>query len=221
MLKDRMRFQYLLIALFILPAVSAATLHGTIYNDDLTIASNVLVEINTQPAQRYLSFDGSYEFDVPVGQYTLEVTFAENGNNQTLEENITVMQEGSFRYDLFLFPAIDVEEYDELEELDALTAFPEEEGFAWFQLVGLLILLGLGIGGAIWLPKRHNGRTAGDLAHEVLAVIKREGGRMTQKELRKHLPHSEAKVSLVVAELVAKGKLEKLKKGRGNILVLK
>ena len=56
---------------------------------------------------------------------------------------------------------------------------------------------------------------------EVLSIIKNYGGRITKKELREKLPHSEAKVSLIVAELEHNGKIKKFKKGRGNIIVLK
>ncbi len=51
--------------------------------------------------------------------------------------------------------------------------------------------------------------------------LKKEGGRTTQKELRKLFTSSEAKMSLMVAELEHRGVLEKIKKGRGNILILK
>jgi len=50
--------------------------------------------------------------------------------------------------------------------------------------------------------------------------LKKEGGRMTQKEIRKHINLSEAKISLVIAELEDSGKIKKIKKGRGNILIL-
>lgn len=56
---------------------------------------------------------------------------------------------------------------------------------------------------------------------ETLEILKRYGGRMTQKELREKLPFGEAKVSLIVAELEEMGKIKKFKKGRGNIIVLK
>src|SRR3989344_1087636 len=56
---------------------------------------------------------------------------------------------------------------------------------------------------------------------ETLEILKRYGGRMTQKELREKLPFGEAKTSLIVAELEEMGKVKKFKKGRGNIIVLK
>ncbi len=59
-------------------------------------------------------------------------------------------------------------------------------------------------------------------AQEVLDVLARSGNRLTQKEIRERLQHvSEAKVSLIVSELEALGRVKKIKHGRGNIVVLK
>jgi uncharacterized membrane protein len=55
---------------------------------------------------------------------------------------------------------------------------------------------------------------------EIVAFVRKEGGRTTQKELRSVLPYSEAKVSLMIAELESIGRLKKIKRGRGNIIVL-
>jgi uncharacterized membrane protein len=60
--------------------------------------------------------------------------------------------------------------------------------------------------------------TVSDIEIRAIALI-REHSRITQKELRKMLPYSEAKVSLVIAQLESEGKIKKIKKGRGNILV--
>ncbi len=59
-----------------------------------------------------------------------------------------------------------------------------------------------------------------DLA-EVVELIRKEGGRITQKELRKKLGYSEAKMSLIIADLERRGIVEKVKKGRGNIIFLR
>ncbi len=55
---------------------------------------------------------------------------------------------------------------------------------------------------------------------DVLEVIRSEGGRTTQKEIRKHIPLSEAKISLIISELEHKKIVHKVKKGRGNIIIL-
>lgn len=57
-----------------------------------------------------------------------------------------------------------------------------------------------------------------DYKKEVLDVIKKEE-RITQKDLRRKIPLSEAKVSLIITELYDEGSIKKIKKGRGNILV--
>ncbi len=56
---------------------------------------------------------------------------------------------------------------------------------------------------------------------KIIQIIKDEGGRTTQKQIRKFLPYSEAKVSLMITELIEKGYIEKIKRGRGNIIILK
>lgn len=58
-------------------------------------------------------------------------------------------------------------------------------------------------------------------AMEVLEIIKKSGNRLTQRELRDKSPLSEAKVSLILTELESHGLIKKIKKGRGNIIVLK
>lgn len=55
----------------------------------------------------------------------------------------------------------------------------------------------------------------------IIAVLKNEDGRATQKELRRHIPCSEAKMSMMLTELEHKGRIERIKKGRGNIIILK
>ncbi|MBN2458300.1 hypothetical protein JXB31_04180 [Candidatus Woesearchaeota archaeon] len=56
------------------------------------------------------------------------------------------------------------------------------------------------------------------VAQAVLNILKKEK-RITQKEIRKQLPDSEAKISLVISEFESKGIIKKIKKGRGNIII--
>lgn len=55
---------------------------------------------------------------------------------------------------------------------------------------------------------------------DVITIIEKNGGRITQLDLRKLLPYSEAKVSLIVSDLENRGIIKKIKKGRGNVLIL-
>ncbi len=56
---------------------------------------------------------------------------------------------------------------------------------------------------------------------DVLEFIEKNGGSATQRELRKALPYSESKVSMVLTNLEGLGKLRKTKRGRGNVIRLK
>ncbi len=55
---------------------------------------------------------------------------------------------------------------------------------------------------------------------EILDILESQGGRMTQKDMRKRLRYSEGKVSLMLLDLEKRGKIRKFKKGRGNVLFL-
>ena len=60
----------------------------------------------------------------------------------------------------------------------------------------------------------------GDLK-EIIEILERLGGRMTQIDLRGRLNCSEAKVSLMITDLEGRGLVQKVKKGRGNVILLR
>ncbi|MDQ1254131.1 MAG: hypothetical protein QG646_3351 [Euryarchaeota archaeon] len=53
---------------------------------------------------------------------------------------------------------------------------------------------------------------------DLLEMIRANGNRITQRELRKKSPYSESKVSLMLSDLEERGLIEKFKRGRGNII---
>lgn len=60
-----------------------------------------------------------------------------------------------------------------------------------------------------------------DDLRELIAILAKNGNRMTQKDLRGILRrHSEAKVSLMITDLEDRGLVRKIKKGRGNVIIL-
>lgn len=59
-----------------------------------------------------------------------------------------------------------------------------------------------------------------ELQKTILGELRKSEGRMTQKELRKLLPFSEAKVSIELDLLEEKRLIKKFKKGRGNVVIL-
>jgi uncharacterized membrane protein len=60
----------------------------------------------------------------------------------------------------------------------------------------------------------------GDL-ERIISFLDEQGGRATQKEIRKLFPYSEAKVSLMISELESKELVERFKKGRSKVVVKK
>ena len=227
---------YLFIWVVLVSLANAATIHGTVYDLSLKKMSNARVEINTSPKQFLIAQNGSYAFNVPNGLYTIKAQLIQkNDVIASVQENITIRQEGSYVLDLILFP--DVEEGVEDINIEVYENVVETNDKKYSTLIGAVILLALvAISTAIYYFKKRKKQEKetvknedkktgekhenGDLG-QIIKIIRQEGGRATQKDIRKQIPLSEAKISLMIAELEHKGIIEKIKKGRGNIIILK
>lgn len=195
--------------LLTIPVVYAAEIHGTIYDLSLKPVKNVLIEINTQPPQKLVSRDGTYQFSLTEGNYTIKArTISEK--NLITEENIELIgNTGEFVLDLFLLP-------EETEQKQ------EKTRIMWYIIPIFIITLII-----VYFIRKKPEKSQKEEKEErsdldrLIKIIQDKGGRTTQKEIRKHFPLSEAKVSLMITELESKGKIEKIKKGRGNIIILK
>ncbi|MEK6969122.1 MAG: hypothetical protein AABW48_01710 [Nanoarchaeota archaeon] len=221
--------------------VSAATLKGSVYNSNLDLETDVLVEVNSIPPQKYLAKEGDFIFELAPGKYFLT---AKKDQYYIKEEVEIVSEQGEFVFDLFLIP--DFVEEDELwqeseEELE-VDYVPSTK--TWTYVVAALIVVYALIRiykarkkyGPLNLFRKRIGAEAKktmeehkqDLAKEpgyldqAIEILKKHDGRITQKELRKEMLYlSEGKISLIITELEHKGKVEKVKKGRGNVIILK
>ena len=228
----------IILSLFLIPFVSAATIKGNIYNDNLEIEKDILIKVNTVPEQQYLSKDGSYVLFIPQGKYVLT---AQKGF-LLVNEEINIVNEGEYNFDIFLIP--DFTEEDELwteteEELVDDSLY--KSNVAWIWILVFVILVGL-----IWFNRKNKllnkifkkniKRNLEEKVieevkeelnepiylNETIEIIKKYDGRISQKELRREMMHlSEAKISLILTELEHKGKIQKIKKGRGNVVLLK
>lgn len=226
----------LALAVLAMPEVSAAVVKGAVYELSLEPASAV-VTINSTPEQRFVAVDGNYEFYVPIGNYEIEA--ANKDGKDT--EFIIVNADGTFRLDLILFP---VNPEDELKISDINVDIPIPNSSNWLALLYVLAAIGalaLAIKLLTYFMKSRASQVStkkiekskteslstpekssqeASLPKAILDSLAAEGGRITQKELRQKLPYSEAKISLAVAELEHEGKIKKIKKGRGNILIM-
>ncbi len=207
-------------------SVFGAEIHGSVYDLNLDKISDVVVTVNTEPKQTFVVKNGSYLFNVPSGDYVIAAVY-KNGYLQEAVENISVAGDGSYVLDLILFPSLDEEE-DIIEETNI--EFDDENYFKkasyWptlFSLIGVVVILGFFI--YFYKPKKEIivkeiKEEKGELK-SLVDFIKKQGGRTTQKDIRKEFPSSEAKISLMITELEKKNKIQRIKKGRGNVIILK
>ena len=226
---------YALIGLFFINIANATTIYGTVYDLDLNKVNKAMVEINTSPKQFMVAQNGSYSFNAPNGAYAIKAQLMQKTSVlASVQENITIKQDGSYVLDLILFP--DVEEGIEDIGIDVNGNVVEtKSNNIAIGFVVLFILI------AVYHfiktkkskkelkeeirtgQKEHKSKESGEDygLNQVIEIIKKEGNRATQKDIRKQIPLSEAKISLMIAELEHKGIIEKIKKGRGNIIILK
>tara|TARA_Y100000310_G_scaffold242934_1_gene247221 strand:- start:18663 stop:19352 length:690 start_codon:yes stop_codon:yes gene_type:complete len=225
----------LLILLLILSfnLVSAATLEGSVYGTSLELEKDVLLEIG---GQKYLSKDGGFSFELEPGEYAL---IARNSFDEVSEE--VVVKEGKQVYDVFLLGLDDEESLWKDTELFTEEETSDEDWRYWIAgAIAAYALIRF-----FRLRKKHGSvhkfrkrikaeskksleqhkkelRNEPGYIDKALDIIKQHDGRISQKELRKEMLYlSEAKVSLIVTELEHKGLVEKVKKGRGNVIFLK
>src|SRR3989338_11049393 len=139
--------------LIVISSVSAAEIHGTIYSASLSKVKNVIVEIDSSPAQRLVAKEGEYGFSVPAGRDYIII--AKLNNSKVAEEKISVKADGSYVIDLFVFPEFEDEVIEEIVIDDPLLEENLWEGSSNSSWIVIIIILGLiGIAGGRYLMKR-------------------------------------------------------------------
>lgn len=209
------------------------TIHGTLYEwSTFEPLRNVIITINTTPPQVFIARNGTYSFNLSPGAYLIEAKYYVNNSLvYHEEENITIVGEGDYTLDLLLFPAIGEDE--KLFEAPNLTMSEELTDelplleYATISLTATIAIAAILIWHFKFRKKALEVPVISDIPQDmpedlkqVLEIIAKAGGRMTQKDLRKQLSVSEAKVSLLLADLEDRGHIKKIKKGRGNIVIL-
>ncbi len=237
----------IILVIALISGAHAATVEGTIYawSDFEKPLKNAILEINSVPVQSKVSTDGTYVFDnLPPGNYTIKAKYYRNNVLELAEEEqIQIVEsEGKFNIDLLLFPPTD----PELEYLGDLNLTGnidiKSESDPTYYIFLVFILIGACI--AIYYLYNRSMKTKTTAAVEVsnesvsqkpdalpkttdlpedldalYALIVKNGGRVTQKDLRGDMKCSEAKVSLMLDDLEDRGYIKKIKKGRSNIII--
>ncbi len=201
-----------------------ATVQGSVYNIFLEELDKAVITINTEPKQTIVSKGGTYAFSLNPGSYAIKATYTSEEDIYETKEEIEIKEPGVYNIDLILLPSLDSDEMagDDftVEETPKKTTSP----MIW---VISLIVLALGVYFIFVKKKPKTKKEESDLKSEteeqldsVIQFIKESGSRVTQKDIRKKFPSSEAKISLMLTELESKGAIKRIKKGRSNIVIL-
>ena len=143
----------------------------------------------------------------------LEMKVPSPGESITEVEIATwLVEDGDYVIDIILFPIFE-DIFDEDFDLDF--NYRKSLGGMWITL-----FLVLGISYIIFKKRPRKKIDETDELNIVLSFIKKQGGRTTQKEIRKNLGLGEAKASLIITELEHKKIVQRIKKGRGNVIIL-
>ena len=227
MKKRCLLFLLLLILVILFPSVDAAEIYGTVYDMSLNPAKGAIIEVNSTPKQAIVSKDGDYSFDLPIGEYVIEAVYTSNYNIYSAEEEIKIVDKGKYVLDLLLF--LDLSEEKELlllgEEIKIENPYEEdeEEHFSWIYLIVFIVFI---VAILIFLMKKRKRPESRILPKEenpkekIYDFIKQSGGRITQRDIRKNFSMSEASISLILTELENDNKIKKIKRGKGNIIIL-
>jgi uncharacterized membrane protein len=231
-----------IIILTLIPLASAATIHGTVFDISLEqVPARVSI---FEPNQQIITENGDFQFEVEKGTYRIIAEQLEFGKViASTEEEITLSSTGKFRLDLILLPSFEQE-----EDLMASALTPEDNQnqthinlpLVLISTIGSIIIILL-IFIILKLKKQKKEVETGDkkekpekqivpkaakdptlpkdLQH-IINFLSKQDGRATQKEIRKQFPLSEAKISLMVTDLESRNLVKKVKKGRGNIIIL-
>ncbi|MDO8660350.1 MAG: hypothetical protein Q7K43_00535 [Candidatus Woesearchaeota archaeon] len=225
----------ILLIMFILASllVFGATIQGTVYDAELSVVKQAVVSINSAPDQLMVANLGWYKFVIAPGSYVVSANHSLGSANFS----ITINSDGEYIHDIILFPTFSVSDLENQSTIELSGVEHEfQPAISWTVLIVIVIAVLVTVLFIKEQNKTHKSpdknseasalnrqvvRTSLDELEQALSVLRKEGGRMTQKEMRKAIPFSEAKVSLIIADLEHTGKIEKIKKGRGNIIILK
>lgn len=224
----------LVMPLLMQPAL-CARLHGTAYDIGLEVAGGAILKVNSTPIQTIVMPNGTYSLELSPGTYSLYASYSEKGRLIMEDlQNVTIAADGDYAIDMILIPVFGISEDYFSGEFDLdinETAADGQEAGAKNGDSAPLMIAALAIAAVIAIAlfaankkRKPAGGGPSSLPEDldkVMSILRSDGGRMNQTDLRARLPYSEAKVSLMLSDLEERGLVERFKKGRGNIIRIK
>ncbi|HEY9245263.1 MAG TPA: hypothetical protein VIO11_00300 [Candidatus Methanoperedens sp.] len=232
----------ILLTVSLIAGAEGAKIYGTVYewSDFEKPLKNAVIELeeNSTRVQYNVSTAGTYVFDhVSTGNYQIKARYYRNNILEYAgEENISIEEADDIKnIDILLFPPTEPEtEYLGDINLTGDLGIKNENNLSdYIIIIPILAFIALGV---IYLARKKKSMPESVIenapVHEEKALEKipedlkelhdliiKLGGRTTQKELRKKMSCSEAKVSLMITDLENRGLIKKIKKGRANIII--
>ena len=237
---------WLAVFVILMPFVLGATIHGKVFDYNFALAKNSVVRVNTVPEQVVVAVDGTYSFNVSAGEYILSAYLKDEIDRiiYSVDDNISIVSDGNYVRDLIMFPNDDLNELD-LENNVSAPSLPDnikiDSQKTILLITGLILVI---IFALIYCaafkkckwkarlfnkePEVREAKASEAKASKpveepdelvLLADFIKKNMRVTQKDIRKQFPMSEAKISLMLTDLESQGKIRKIKKGRGNVVV--
>jgi uncharacterized membrane protein len=226
----------------LITVTQAASVNGTLYDwsDFEKPLKNVIVEVleNSTKINYKVSLDGTYYFPTSPGNYTIRAKYYKNNILElTGEDNVQIEKPDETRnIDIILFPPTNLEdEYLRDVNLTDVMDNKQDNSLPLYAFITIILII-CSILFFYWIkkkntkpeePKPHTERSQTAMAEKGLPddlkdlydLIIKTGGRTTQKDLRKKMSCSEAKVSLMLDDLENRGFIKKIKKGRSNVIL--
>ncbi len=226
----------------LITVTQAASVNGTLYewSDFEKPLKNVIVEVleNSTRINYKVSLDGTYSFAFSPGNYTIRAKYYRNNILElTGEENIRIEKADETRnIDILLFPPTDLEdEYLGDINLTGEMDIKQDNSLPIYAFIAIILII-CSILLFYWVKKKKTkaeepkpqierpeivaaDKELPEDLKELYDLIMKTGGRTTQKDLRKKMTYSEAKVSLMLDDLENRGFIKKIKKGRSNIIL--
>jgi uncharacterized membrane protein len=226
----------------LITVTQAASVNGTLYDwsDFEKPLKNVIIEVleNSTKINYKVSLDGTYSFPLSPGNYTIRAKYYRNNILElTGEDNVQIEKVDEIRnIDIILFPPTNLED-EYLVDVNLTDAMDIKQGnslpiYAFIAIISIICSILL----FYWIKKKNTKaeepkpktlkpqtvaaeKELPDDLKELYDLVMKTGGRTTQKDLRKKMTCSEAKVSLMLDDLDNRGFIKKIKKGRSNIIL--
>ncbi len=231
----------LLLALLAVSLCSAVLVEGEIISaNTFDLVQDAVVKLSGPTTVQQVAENGTFSFDVPQGDYELSA-YQYSGGAVSLfaKEPLRVGAEKIWFVAVLFPPSEFEEELLPLMEEPELVEVPEPQDSLLLYIVISLLLVIIALLAFLFLrsgkPKEYpKGPFPGaeeiqkppalELDGEekrVLQVLGESEGMRTQKELREILNCTDAKMSLLLSSLEARGLVKRIKRGRENIVKLR